>query len=155
MPLQHPHQQRSSKMRVAIVLSLVAMLFSVVSAESLCFGRPSFLGSTCAAECSVRGHHGGSYSNGQCCCGASTKRSEETHTQEEDLKSAEDFFGGKLLMSDDDSLEVHNGPSVSRVSCSACNIKGFNGGGLCCKASCATVGKPGGYCNGNDVCVCK
>ena len=107
-PSYHHQQESSSKMRVAIVLSLAAMLFSVVSAESLCFGRPSFLGSTCAAECSVRGHHGGSYSNGQCCCGASTKRSEETHTQEEDRKSAEEFFGGKLLVADDDSLQVHN-----------------------------------------------
>ena len=142
-------------MRVAIVVSLAAMLLSMVSAESLCFGHPSFLSSTCAAECSVRGHHGGSYSNGQCCCGTSTKRSDETHSQEEDRKSAEDFFGGKLMVSDDDSLEVHNGPTVSRVSCLACHVGGFNGGGLCCKASCAAAGKSGGHCNHNEVCVCK
>ncbi|KAL4400558.1 hypothetical protein ACI68E_003477 [Malassezia pachydermatis] len=139
-------------MRFAIVLSLLVCLISFVSAQSLCFPRPSFLSGTCSTECGLRGHSGGSFSNGQCCCSGAKKRSVEI-SPEENLRSAEEFFGGKLLVAQDNTLQVNKGHAVSRISCNLCNIGSLNGGGLCCEASCKSVGKNSGSCK-NGVCVC-
>ncbi|WFD28653.1 hypothetical protein MNAN1_003666 [Malassezia nana] len=136
-------------MRFALVLSLLALLVSFVSAQSLCFQRPSFLGSTCSPECNLRGHPGGNFNDGQCCCNDVSKRS-----LEDNRRSAEEFFGGSLRVAEDKTLEVQKPGGVSRISCSLCNIGPLDGGDACCEASCKSISlQNSGHCD-NNVCVC-
>lgn len=136
-------------MRFALVLSFLALLVTFVSAQSLCFDRPSFLGSTCSPECNLRGHPGGVWKDDQCCCNDVSKRS-----LEEDRQSAEKFFGGSLRVAEDNTLEVQKPGGVSRISCSLCNLGDWDDGDACCELSCKTIRlQNSGHCE-NNVCVC-
>jgi len=129
-------------MRFAIILSIVAFFMMLGSTEALCFNRWGWLSGTCGAECSARGHNGGTYKNGQCCCGPS-KRS--------DLESK---IGGKILVDEEDKVHIQQGHSVSRASCTFCDVWKLHAAGACCELSCKSVGKNSGYCQ-KGTCYCR
>lgn len=136
----------TTTMKSTTVFTLCGFLVSLVSAQELCMSRPG-LSAVCGAECNLRGHNSGEWADGQCCCDKGMKR--DVMDKEAAMKA---IFNGTVFLGDDEkSVHIEQGNTVSRLSCSACNLAGA--GPLCCELSCKSAGRNSGNCQDN-VCVC-
>ena len=119
--------------------ALAAVIASSAYAQTLCISRPDSMSFTCGSECKLRGHPDGTQSDGKCCCADASKREVVPEPEFTVLK--------------DNTLIGYNNHTISRISCSFCEIGPLHASGACCEMSCKSAGKNSGHCSDN-VCYC-